>query len=102
MGMVKKFDVYFCESKNHEKPCVIISPDEMNALLPYVLVAPITKHQRAFPCRVGVKLKGQVGQIALDLMRACSKEKLVKRAGALPDNLKKEIQDILKEFFNLK
>ena len=55
--MVKKFDVYFCESKNHEKPCVIISPDEMNALLPYVVVAPITKHQRAFPCRVGVKLK---------------------------------------------
>ncbi len=102
MGMVKKFDVYFCETKNHEKPCVIISPDEMNTLLPYVVMAPITKNQRAFPCRIGVKLKGQMGQIALDLMRVCPKAKLVKKAGSLPENLKKEMQDILKEFFNLK
>lgn len=102
MGMVKKFDVYFYESKSHEKPCVVLSPDEMNALLPYVVIAPITKIQRAFPCRVGVKLKGEAGQIALDLIRSTPKAKLVKRAGALPDNLKKEIQDLLKEFFNLK
>jgi mRNA interferase MazF len=102
MGMVKKFDVYLYESKTHTKPCVVISPDEMNALLPYVVIAPITKVQRAVPCRVGVKLKGDAGQIALDLMRTTSKAKLVKRAGALPDNLKKEIQELLKEFFNLK
>lgn len=100
--MVKKFDVYFFEGRTHEKPCVILSPDEMNALLPYVLVAPITKIQRAFPCRAGVKLKGEAGQIAIDLMRHIPKSKLVRRAGALPDNLKKEIQELLKEFFTLK
>ena len=60
--MVKKFEVYFCDIRGQEKPCVILSPDEMNALLPYVLVAPITKAQRNFPCRMGVKLKGEKAQ----------------------------------------
>ena len=98
MGMVKKFEVYFCDIKGHEKPCVIVSPDEMNAYLPYALVAPITKSQRNFPCRMGVKLKGEKAQIALDLMRCIPQEKLVRRTGVLPDNLKKEMQELLKEF----
>ena len=96
--MVKKFEVYFCDVKGHEKPCVILSPDEVNAYLPYVLVAPITKDQRNFPCRLGVKLKGEKAQIALDLMRTVMRDKLVRKAGALPDNLKKEMIEGLKEF----
>ncbi len=96
--MVKKFEVYFCEIKGHEKPCVIISPDEMNSLLPYALVAPITKLQYNFPCRMGVKLKGEKAQIAFDLIRPISKEKFIRRAGTLPDTLKKEMQELLKEF----
>ena len=101
MGMVKKFEVYFCDIRGQEKPCVILSPDEMNALLPYVLVAPITKAQRNFPCRMGVKLKGEKAQIALDLIRCISQEKLLRRTGVLPDPLKKEMQELLKEFFDL-
>ena len=96
--MVKKFDVYFADIRGQEKPCVILSPDEMNALLPYVLVAPITKSQRNFPCRMGVKLKGEKAQIALDLIRPIAQEKLVRKAGSLPDPLKKEIQELIQEF----
>lgn len=96
--MVKKFDVFFCEIRGTEKPCLILSPDEMNELLPYVLIAPITSLKRNFPCRVGVKLKGQAGQIALDLMRPIPKERLVKRAGTLPLSLQEEILKLLKEF----
>ena len=55
--MVKKFDVYFCKVHNSEKPCIIVSPDEMNETLPYVLIAPITAEKRNCPCRAGVKLK---------------------------------------------
>ena len=97
--MVKKFDVFFCDSRGTEKPCVIVSPDEMNELLPYVLVAPITSLKRAFPCRIGVKLKGQLGQVALDLIRPVPKDRLVKKVGSLPTPLQEEILKLLKELF---
>ena len=97
--MVKKFDVFFCEMRGSEKPCVVVSPDEMNEVLPYVLVAPITSVVRAFPCRVGVKLKGQAGQVALDLIRSVPKAHLTKRLGNLPPALQENILELLKELF---
>ena len=99
--MVKKFDVFFCEKSGTEKPCVVLSPDEMNEILPYVLVAPITNVTRGFPCRIGVKLKGQTGQVALDLMRPVSKEHLSKRIGSLPEPLQGETLKLLKELFGI-
>ena len=97
--MVKKFDVFSCEMRGTEKPCVVVSPNEMNELLPYVLIAPITSVTRGFPCRVGVKLKGKTGQIALDLIRPVAKEHLVNKIGSLPDSVREEILKLLKELF---
>ena len=97
--MVKKFDVFFCDIRGSEKPCVIVSPDEMNEVLPYVLVAPITSVVRVFPCRVGVKLKGQAGQVALDLIRPVPKAHLTKRLGNLPPSLQEKLLELLTELF---
>ena len=97
--MVKKFDVYFCEVRGTEKPCVIVSPDEMNDVLPYVLVAPITALKHSFPCRVGVRLKGQEGQVALDLIRPIPKAHLKRRFASIPSFLQEEILSLLKELF---
>ena len=99
--MVKRFDVYMCESKTQLRPCVIISPDEMNATLPYIIVAPITTVERTFPSRVGVRLKGKQGQVALDLCRTILKERLREKMGTLPENSRLEIIDILKRMFTL-
>ena len=99
--MVKKFDVFSCEMRGVEKPCVVVSPNEMNELLPYVLIAPITSVTRGFPCRVGVKLKGKTGQIALDLIRPIAKEHLTHRIGSLPTPVQEEILKLLKELFCL-
>ena len=96
--MVKKFDVFLCEIRGAEKPCVVISPDEMNELLPYVLIVPITALKRNFPWRIGVKLQGRLGQVALDLMRPVPKERLLKRLGALPASMQEEISKLLKDF----
>ena len=96
--MVKKFDVFMCEIREDEKPCIVLSPNEMNELLPYVLIAPITNVKHNFPCRVGVKLKGQMGQIALDLMRPMAKEHLTKKIGSLPQAMQEEILKLLKDF----
>ena len=100
--MVKKFDVFFWEGPGIEKPCVVLSPDEMNEILPYVLVAPITNVTRGFPCRIGVKLKGQTGQVALDLIRPVSKACLTKRVGSLPEPLQTETLKLLKELFGIR
>ena len=97
--MVKKFDVYFCEIRGTEKPCVVVSPDEMNDVLPYVLIAPITTLKRSFPCRIGVRLKGKEGQVALDLIRPVPKTHLVRRFATLPTFLQEEILNLLKELF---
>ena len=51
MGMVKRFDVYLCTTRTLTRPCVVVSPDEMNQALPYAIVAPITTLERVFPCR---------------------------------------------------
>ena len=96
--MVKKFDVFFYENHGTIKPCVVLSPDEMNDLLPYVLVAPITTLKHAFPCRAGVKLRGQACQVALDLICCVPKERFSSRIGSLPPPLQDEISELLKEF----
>ena len=97
--MVKQFDVYICESKNKQRPCVVLSPEEMNANLPYVIVAPITTVERVFPSRVGVRLKGRQGQVALDMLRTVLQSTLKEKMGTLPENTRREMVDILKRMF---
>ena len=97
--MVKRGEVFMCESHETEKPCVILSPDEMAETMPYLLIAPITTAERSLPFRLGVKLRGQQGQIAPDMMHAVPKSDLVTRIGALPEGLMAELNEILKEMF---
>ena len=97
--MVKRGEVFMCESHGVEKPCVILSPDEMAETMPYVLIAPITTAERTLPFRLGVKLRGQQGQIAPDMLHAIPKSDLIARIGSLPETLMQELNQILKEMF---
>lgn len=99
--MVKRFDVYLCDMYSKLRPCVILSPDEMNTALPYVLMAPITTNERLFPSRVGIRLKGRQGQVALDMMRTVLQSSLKEKIGTLPENTRVEISDILKRMFTI-
>ncbi|HEY8665742.1 MAG TPA: type II toxin-antitoxin system PemK/MazF family toxin [Tepidisphaeraceae bacterium] len=65
------------------RPCVIISPDEMNDRMQTVLVAPLTSMSRPLPFRVDSEVGGKRGQIALDQIRAVDRHRLVKRVGKL-------------------
>ena len=97
--MVKRFDVYVCDFGSKIRPCVILSPDEMNGTLTYLLMAPITTYERLFPCRVGVRFKGKQGQVALDMMYTVLKSNLRDKIGTLPENTRAELLDILKRMF---
>lgn len=65
------------------RPCLIISPDEMNRHIDTVIVAPMTTQGRAYPTRVPVRFQRKAGQIVLDQIRTVDKIRLVKRFGTV-------------------
>ncbi len=97
--MVKQFEVYMCRVREKELPCLVISPNELNDVLSYVMIAPITTMERAYPSRVIVGLQGKKGQIALDMIRTVDKTELNRKIGLLPDSSHTEIKTILQKIF---
>ncbi len=83
---------------NKTKPCLIISPDEMQALST-VLVAPMTTKGFDFPCRVTCYFKGKDGLILLDQIRAVDKSRLIKKLGTIDEDIQKHVCDTLQELF---
>ena len=99
--MVKRFEVFMTDHHGTEKPCLILSADELNAVLPSVLIAPITTFNRKFPTRFTIGLKGKKGQVALDLMHTIPKSNLVRKIGALPPQSYEGVVLILQKMFRL-
>ena len=66
------------------RPCVVVSPDELNAHLRTVIVAPVTTGSRAYPWRIPCRFQRRVGYVVLDQLRTVDRERLVKRMGELP------------------
>lgn len=81
------------------RPCVVVSPDEMNRNVRTVIVAPMTSTIRAYPTRVAVTFEGRRGEIALDQMRTVDKARLSRRLGALPTVTVERLCDALIEMF---
>ncbi len=81
------------------RPCLIISPDDINKNLNTVLVAPLTHTRKNYPTRVNCQFAGQEGQVALDQMRAVDKLRLLKKAGILDSLVCKQICKTLEDIF---
>jgi mRNA interferase MazF len=79
------------------RPCVVISPDEMNRPLLTVQVAPLTTTAVVRPWRVPVIFQGKKGSIALDQIRTVDKRRLVKKAGAVRPSVIADIKRVLQE-----
>jgi mRNA interferase MazF len=82
------------------RPCLVVSPDEMNQYLRTVIVAPMTSVVRPYPARVSVRFHGKTGQIALDQLRAVDRERLVKRLGTVSASSAAETSSTLLEMFS--
>ncbi len=77
------------------RPCVVISPNEMNAHLRTVVVAPMTTGSRPASFRIGLTFKGKQGLILLDQIRTLDRARLVKRLGTLrPNTLAQSLQTL--------
>src|SRR5438132_13131670 len=74
------------------RPCVIVSPDELNTHLRTVIVAPMTTGGRAYPWRIRCRFQNRSGYVVLDQIRTVDRGRLVKRLGALPADM---VSDVL-------
>jgi mRNA interferase MazF len=81
------------------RPCVIVSPDELNAHLRTVIVAPMTTSGRAYPWRIRCRFQNRSGYVVLDQLRTIDRERLVKRLGELPADTVTAVLGGLQEMF---
>lgn len=81
------------------RPCVIISPDEMNKYLKTIVLAPMTSNQKQYPTRVSVEHNGKKGMLAIDQIRTVDKVRIVKILGKLSKSEIKACKYIIKETF---
>lgn len=81
------------------RPCVVVSPNELNRTVATVIIAPMTTVRRGWPTRVDVSFQNKSGEIALDQIRAVDKTRLVKKLGKLDAATGGEVLDTLGELF---
>jgi len=82
------------------RPCLVISPDEMNRHLRTVLIAPMTTVKRAYPTRVSLTFQGKHGQVALDQVRAVDRQRLVRKIGKVSAATAQAVSTVLVEMFS--
>ena len=105
--VVSRFDIYLVSldpTQGHEirktRPCVVISPDEMNHNIGTVIVAPMTTKGRDYPSRIPLTLRRKKGQLVLDQVRTVDKARLVRRLGKLDANTAAKTLAVLQEMFS--
>ena len=81
------------------RPCVVVSPDEMNQHIRTVIVAPMTTAGQTYPSRVACTFQRKAGQIVLDQIRTVDKTRLVRRLGMIDVRTRPRILDVLQEMF---
>jgi len=104
--VINRFDVFLVNldpTVGHEikkmRPCLVISPDEMNHHIRTVIVAPMTTKGRAYPSRVQCKFKDKSGQVVLDQLRTVDSVRLVKRLGTINKKTGSAVLAVLQEMF---
>jgi mRNA interferase MazF len=81
------------------RPCVVVSPDELNLNLRTVIVAPMTTGGRGYPWRIRCRFEGRSGYVVLDQLRTIDQERLVKRLGSLSPETMADVLGTLQEMF---
>jgi len=81
------------------RPCVIISPNEINKFLRTIVVAPMTTNLKNYPTRIKVKHNGKKGMIAIDQIRTIDKSRILKKFDQLSKSEIQKCKDIIRETF---
>lgn len=103
---VGRFDVYLVNLDptvgseiKKTRPCLIVSPDEMNRHIRTVIIAPMTTKGRQYPTRVPCRFRGKAGQVVLDQIRKVDAVRLVRKLGRLDADTAAQVLGVLGEMF---
>jgi len=104
--VVNRFDVYLINLDptvgseiQKTRPCLVVSPDEMNRHIRTVIVAPMTTASKDYPTRVSCKFKKKKGQIVLDQVRTIDKTRLIEKLGSINPETQLELISVLQRLF---
>lgn len=104
--MVSRFEVHLVNLDpvvgseiRKTRPCLVVSPDEMNHHVRTAIVAPMTTRGQPYPTRVACRFKGKTGQVALDQIRAVDQTRFFKKLGRLDSAACAEVLEVLAEMF---
>ena len=104
--VVRRFDVYLVNLDptvgseiQKTRPCLVISPDEMNRNIRTAIIAPMTSAQKDYPTRVSCTFKKKQGQIVLDQIRTVDKERLIKKLGTIDSRAQLDTISVLQKLF---
>jgi mRNA interferase MazF len=104
---VRRGDVYVVDLRptrgkeiQKARPCVVVSPDELNERLRTFIIAPLTSGQHEYPFRVACKFQGQSGHVVLDQIRTVDQGRLLRRVGKFPNSTIIKVLATLQEMFS--
>jgi mRNA interferase MazF len=107
MVEIYRFDVFLVSldpSKGSEikktRPCLVISPNEMNKYIRTLIIAPMTSKLKDYPTRVLVNFDGKEGNIVLDQIRTIDKSRIVKKLGTIDDETASRVLETLEKMFS--
>ncbi len=103
---VGRFDVYLVDLDptlgseiKKTRPCLVVSPDEMNRHVRTAIIAPMTSKGRPYPTRVSCRLRGKTGHVVLDQLRTVDASRLVRRLGRIHPATGTRVLTVLAEMF---
>lgn len=104
--MVNRFEIYLLnldpeisDDPKNTRPCVVLSPDEMNGNISTVIVAPVSSVNQNFPTRIAFEFLGKKRAVILDQIRTAEKDRLVKNIGRLEKSTQAQVTEVLQEMF---
>ena len=104
--VVKRFDVYLVgldptvgSKIQKARPCLVVSPDEMNRNIRTVIIAPMTSTSKDYPTRVACIFRKKQGHIVLDQIRTIDKTRLIKRLGTIDSKAQFDVVSVLQRMF---
>jgi mRNA interferase MazF len=104
--VIKRFEVYLVNLDptvgseiRKTRPCVVVSPDELNDHIRTVIVAPMTTKGQSYPTRVPCRFQGKAGQVVLDQIRTLDRVRLIKKLGRLDRRSATRVLEVLQEMF---
>lgn len=102
--VIKQYEIYLINLDpivgfeiQKSRPCIVISPNEMNQFIGTVMIAPMTTASKCYPTRVALTFQGKNGSVVLDQIRTVDKSRLVQKLGTADSKTIQKIKKVIKE-----